>query len=59
MSGRPELISDRLAVVLAVILVAASMAWLWFTPVADPTSYMHVHRPGAYAGRPAGSHPAE
>jgi hypothetical protein len=35
MTERPELISDRLAVVLAAILVAGSMAWLWFTPVAD------------------------
>ena len=24
-----------------------------FTPVADPTGYMHVHRPDAYAGRSA------
>lgn len=35
MSERPELISDRLAVVLAAIFAAASMVWLWFTPVAD------------------------
>ena len=35
MAERPELISDRLAVVLAAILAAASMAWLWFTPVAE------------------------
>ena len=35
MTERPELISDRLGVVLAVVAVAASMAWLWFTPVAE------------------------
>ena len=35
MTERPELISDRLAVVLAAIFVAASMVWLWFTPVAE------------------------
>jgi hypothetical protein len=35
MSERPELISDRLAVLLAAIFVAVSMAWLWVTPVAE------------------------
>ncbi len=35
MAERPELISDRLAVVLASVLAAASMAWLWFAPVPD------------------------
>jgi hypothetical protein len=35
MAERPELISDRLAVVLAAVLAAASMAWLWFAPVPD------------------------
>lgn len=35
MTERPELISDRLAVVLAAIFVAMSMVWLWFTPVDD------------------------
>ncbi len=35
MPERPELISDRLAVVLAAVLAAASMAWLWFAPVPD------------------------
>jgi len=35
MTERPELISDRLAVVLAAIFVAVSMVWLWFVPVAD------------------------
>jgi hypothetical protein len=35
MDERPELISDRLAVVLAAIFAAASMVWLWFTPVAE------------------------
>lgn len=33
MSERPELIADRLAVVLAAIFAAASMAWLWSMPV--------------------------
>jgi hypothetical protein len=35
MTDRPELISDRLAGLLAAVLVAISMAWLWFTPVAE------------------------
>jgi GNAT superfamily N-acetyltransferase len=30
-----------------------------FTPVADPTGYMHVHRPNPYGGRADGAHPAE
>jgi hypothetical protein len=35
MSERPELISDRLAVLLAAVFVAGSMAWLWVTPAAE------------------------
>ena len=35
MAERAELISDRLAMVLAVIFAAASMVWLWFTPAPD------------------------
>jgi hypothetical protein len=35
MTERPELISDRVAVFLAAVLVAISMAWLWVTPVAE------------------------
>ena len=35
MTERPELISDRVAVLLAAVLVAISMAWLWVTPVAE------------------------
>jgi len=35
MTERPELISDRLAVMLAAVLAAGSMAWLWLTPVAE------------------------
>ncbi len=35
MTERPELISNRLAVVLAAFFAAASMAWLWITPVAE------------------------
>lgn len=35
MTERPELISDRLAVVLAAVFAAASMAWLWVLPAAE------------------------
>ena len=35
MTERPELISDRTAVVLAAVFAAASMVWLWFAPVPD------------------------